>query len=496
MTNLAMNLVNTAAKHADRPALRLGEASLTYAQFEQASQLVAALLQQHGVRAGDRVALMLPNVPHFALLYYGALRIGAVVVPMNPLLKEREVGYHLSDSGARLLFVWTGFEQEGEAGAVLADAKTIVVDPATWPGLLAGLAPVAEVHEAAAGDTAVILYTSGTTGKPKGAELTHANISRNVEICADELIFLTEEDVLFGGLPLFHVFGQTASLNAAVYAGACLTLLPKFEPKAALETVQRDRVTVFEGVPTMYTVLAHYPERDSYDTSSLRVCVSGGAALPVEVLSAFESAFSCIVLEGYGLSETSPVVSINRLDRRRAGSIGVPVSGVEVRIVDEAADDVTVGDIGELIVRGHNVMKSYWGKPDETQKAIPDGWFRTGDLAKHDEDGFIYIVDRKKDLIIRSGYNVYPREVEEVLYEHPAVAEAAVIAFPHAEYGDEIAAVVALKPGSAVEADELREFVKARVAAYKYPRVVELVAALPKGATGKILKREITLTTV
>lgn len=496
MTNLAMNLVHTAAKHPDRPAIRLGDSVLSYAQFEQASQLVAALLAQHGVRPGDRVALMLPNVPHFALLYYGALRLGAIVVPMNPLLKEREVAYHLSDSGARLLFVWTGFEQEGEAGAVLAEAKTIVVEPTTWPGLLAGLAPVAEVHEADADDTAVILYTSGTTGKPKGAELTHANIARNVEICADELIFVSEQDVVFGGLPLFHVFGQTASLNAAIYAGACLTLLPKFDPRAALETIARDKVTIFQGVPTMYTVLAHFPERDHYDTSSLRVCVSGGAALPVEILNAFESAYSCIVLEGYGLSETSPVVSINRLDQRRAGSIGVPVSGVEVRIVDDSAVDVPVGEIGELIVRGHNVMKSYWGKPDETAQAIPDGWFRTGDLARRDEDGFLYIVDRKKDLIIRSGYNVYPREVEEVLYEHPAVAEAAVVAFPHPEFGDEIAAVVALKPGAAAEPDELREFVKAKVAAYKYPRVVEIVTALPKGATGKILKREITLTTV
>ncbi|KIP53304.1 long-chain-fatty-acid--CoA ligase [Leucobacter komagatae] len=496
MTNLAMNLVNTTELHADRPAIRLGDAVLNYGQFEQATQLVAALFHKHGVGPGDRVALMLPNVPHFALLYYGALRIGAVVVPMNPLLKEREVSYHLSDSGAKLLFVWTGFDQAGEAGAALAGAEAIVVDPATWPGLLAGLAPVAEVIDSAAGDTAVILYTSGTTGKPKGAELTHANIARNVEICADELIFLTEEDVLFGGLPLFHVFGQTASLNASVYAGACLTLLPKFDPQGALETVQRDRVTVFEGVPTMFTVLASYPDRESYDTTSLRVCVSGGAALPVEVLGAFEAAYTCIVLEGYGLSETSPVVAINRLDQRRAGSIGLPVSGVDVRIVDESSVDVAVGDIGELIVRGHNVMKAYWGKPEETEKAIPDGWFRTGDLAKHDEDGFLYIVDRKKDLIIRSGYNVYPREVEEVLYEHPAVAEAAVIGFPHAEFGDEIAAVVALKPGSEVAASELREFVKERLAAYKYPRVVEIVAALPKGATGKILKREITLTTV
>ena len=493
MTNLALNLVNTAAQHPDRPAIRLGDFSLTYAQFEHTTQLVAALLAEHGVRPGDRVALMLPNVPHFALLYYGALRLGAIVVPMNPLLKGREVAYHLSDSGARLLFVWTGFEQEGEAGAVLAEAKSIVVDPASWPGLLAGLAPIPAVHEPSDRGTAVILYTSGTTGKPKGAELTHENIARNVEICADELIFVSEEDVVFGGLPLFHVFGQTASMNAAVYAGACLTLLPKFDPQAALETVARDRVTVFQGVPTMYTVLAHFPDRDAYDTSSLRVCVSGGAALPVEVLSAFESAYACTILEGYGLSETSPVVSINRLDQRRAGSIGVPVSGVEVRIIDKTRSDVEPGSIGELVVRGHNVMKGYWGKPVETADAITDGWFATGDLARRDTDGFLYIVDRKKDLIIRSGYNVYPREVEEVLYEHPAIAEAAVIGFAHPEFGQEIAAVVAVKPGAALDPEQLREFAKARLAAYKYPRVVEIVDALPKGATGKILKGEITL---
>lgn len=493
MTNLAMNLMHSASKFPERPAIRLGDATLTYAQFEHSTRLVAALLQQHGVRPGDRVALMLPNVPHFALLYYGALRIGAIVVPMNPLLKQREVAYHLSDSGARLLFVWTGFDQEGEAGAVLADAHAVVVEPASWPGMLAGMTPVSEVWECGDEETAVILYTSGTTGKPKGAELTHANISKNVDLCAEELIFLNETDVIFGGLPLFHVFGQTASLNAAVRSGACLTLLPKFDPTAALETIERDRVTVFEGVPTMYTVLSHYPDKERFDTSSLRVCVSGGAALPVEVLHAFEAAYSCVVLEGYGLSETSPVVAINLLDKRRAGSVGVPVSGVEVRIVDKASHDVAPGEVGELIVRGHNVMKSYWGKPEETASAMPDGWFHTGDLGRRDEDDFLYIVDRKKDLIIRSGYNVYPREVEEVLYEHAAVAEAAVIGFPHAEYGDEIAAVVSLKPGANAGADELREFVKARVAAYKYPRVVEIVEALPKGATGKILKREIVL---
>ncbi|WP_028647466.1 long-chain fatty acid--CoA ligase [Nocardiopsis sp. CNT312] len=490
--NLAQNLARAAAEHAGRPAVKLDDTVLTYAQLAALTEQGAGLLTRQGVRPGDRVALMLPNVPHFAVLYYAALRLGAIVVPMNPLLKGREVEYHLRDSGAGTLFVWEGFRDEAEPAAERAGTACTVVEPTGFTGLLAGADPVEGVAERADEDTAVILYTSGTTGQPKGAELTHANLVRNVELVVRMFDF-TEEDVLFGGLPLFHVFGQTAGLNAAIAVGACLTLLPRFDPTDALEVLVRDRATVFEGVPTMYVALVNHPARGGYDLSPLRLCVSGGAAMPVEVMSAFEEAFGCVVLEGYGLSETSPLASINTPDQRRPGSIGTPVEGVEFRLVGLEGEDLGPGEVGEIAVRGHNVMKGYWGRPEETARAIRDGWFHTGDLARKDGEGFYFIVDRKKDMIIRGGYNVYPREVEEVLYEHPAVAEAAVVGVPHAELGEEVGAMVAFKPGEDATPEELRDFVKARVAAYKYPRLVVTTDALPKGPTGKILKRSITV---
>jgi long-chain acyl-CoA synthetase len=492
VVNVADALAHAATAYADRPAVKLDDAQLSYAQLDTASQHIAGLLAARGIGPGDRVGIMLPNVPHWGILYYGVLRAGAVAVPMNPLLKEREVAYYLSDSGAGLIFAWHGFGAEARAGAKLADAEAVLIDPAEFLGLLGSAAPVAGVVDRAADDTAVILYTSGTTGQPKGAELTHDNLTRNVEV-GRALLDASPDDVVFGGLPLFHVFGQTCGLNASVAAGACLTLLPRFDATKTLEILQRDKVTIFQGVPTMYVALVNHPNRADYDLSSLRVCASGGAAMPVEVMTAFEKEFGCVVLEGYGLSETSPVASFNTLARRRPGSIGFPVSGVEFRIVDDADKDVSEGDPGEIVIRGHNVMKGYWGKPEATRAAIKDGWFHTGDVARRDEDGFYFIVDRKKDMIIRGGYNIYPREIEEVLYEHPAVAEAAVIGMKHAELGEEVAAVVALKPGAEATADELRDYVKSKVAAYKYPRRIELVSSLPKGPTGKILKREITL---
>jgi long-chain acyl-CoA synthetase len=297
--------------------------------------------------------------------------------------------------------------------------------------------------------------------------------------------------VVMGCLPLFHVFGLTCGLNATIASGSTLTLLPRFDPGKALEIIQRDRVTIFEGVPTMYAAMLHHTgERP--DVSSLRLCVSGGAAMPVEVLRGFEEAFGCIILEGYGLSETSPVASFNHPDKvRKPGSIGTPIAGVEMRLIDVDGADVPPGEVGEIAIRGHNVMKGYWGRPDATAEAIQDGWFQTGDLARVDEDGYYYIVDRKKDLIIRGGYNVYPREIEEVLYEHPDVAEAAVIGIPHAELGEDVGAAVKLKPGGTATPADLRAFARERVAAYKYPRHIWIVDDLPKGPTGKILRREV-----
>ena len=492
--NLAANLVSSAASFADRVATRLGDATTTYRQLDDQSASVAGLLAARGVLPGDRVGLMLPNVAEFAPVYYGILRSGAVVVPMNPLLKAREVAYYLSDSGAKWMFVWHGFAGEAEAGAAHADASAIVVDPATFAGLLGGTDSAPGVVGRDSSDTAIILYTSGTTGQPKGAELTHGNLNSNVAVTQSDLLNLTPDDVIFGGLPLFHAFGQTCTLSAAIAAGATLSLLPRFDAVGALDILTTHKATVFAGVPTMYSALLAAPDRSAHDVSALRVCVSGGAALPVEVLRQFEDAFGCPVLEGYGLSETSPVASFNRPDGRKPGSIGTPVTGVEMRVVDAEGSALPHGEIGEIAIRGHNVMKGYWNKPEATAEAISaDGWFRTGDVGKVDEDGYFFIVDRKKELIIRGGYNVYPREIEEVLYEHPDIAEAAVIGVPHAQLGEEVAAAIALKPGTSSTAADLQTYVKSQVAAYKYPRMVWLVDSLPKGPTGKILKRDIVV---
>jgi long-chain acyl-CoA synthetase len=490
--NLALNLTATVWEQGDRTAVTLDEVALTYAELGERSARMAHLLRQRGLRAGDRVGVMLPNVPEFAVAYYGVLRAGGVVVPMNVLLKRREVAFYLGDAGSRLVVAWHGFSDEARAGALRAGAECLVVEPAAFDRLLSGVEARHEVAARGAEDTAVVLYTSGTTGKPKGAELTHANLRRNVEVVR-ELFSIERDDVILGALPLFHSFGQTCTLNAAIAYGACLALAPRFDARQTLELIERRRATVFAGVPTMYSALLNHPDRDRLDVASLRLCVSGGAALPVEVLRAFEAAFGCIVLEGYGLSETSPVASFNHPDReRKPGSIGTPIRGVEMKVVDDARDEVAQGEVGEIAIRGHNVMKGYWEQPEASAEAIDaDGWFYTGDMARIDEDGYFFIVDRKKELIIRGGYNVYPREIEEVLYEHPAVLEAAVIGVPHAELGEEVGAAVALVPGSQVGERDLRDYLKSQVAAYKYPRHVWFVDELPKGPTGKILKREI-----
>jgi long-chain acyl-CoA synthetase len=459
-----MNLATSAARGGDGIALTCDGARITYRQLDENSARIAGHLRGQGMKPGDRVGIKLPNVPQFAFAYYGVLRAGGVVVPMNVLLKERESAFYVGDSEARL----------------------VLESPDEVDGLVAAAEPAREIVERAPDVTAVILYTSGTTGKPKGAELTHGNLTRNAEIAMD-LLSLGREDVILGALPLFHSFGQTCGLNATVAAGARLALIPRFDPGAVLARIEGEGVTVFEGVPTMYAALLNHPGRERFDVAPLRTCVSGGAALPVEVLHGFEAAFGCVILEGYGLSETSPVACFNHPYRERIpGSIGTPVDGVEMKLLDVAEG------VGEIAIRGHNVMKGYWRRPEATAEAIDaDGWFRTGDVARVDEQGRYFIVDRKKDLIIRGGYNVYPREIEEVLYEHPAVREAAVVGLPHPTLGEEIGAAVALKPGAEVDEGELRDHVREALAAYKYPREVWFVDELPKGPTGKILKRKL-----
>ncbi|WP_042378283.1 long-chain-fatty-acid--CoA ligase [Streptacidiphilus melanogenes] len=493
MSNLAEFLVETARRQPERSALRLGPAAIDYAELDELTARAAALLRAEGVRPGDRVALMLPNVPEFVVLYYGILRTGAVVVPLNPLLKTRETDYHLRDSGAVLLFEWHAAPGEGAQGAAAAGVPHVSVEPADFTARLAAHAPHEEVADTAGDDVAVLLYTSGTTGRPKGAALTHHGLRHNTETVAANLERLTSDDVVVGCLPLFHIFGQTCGMNAAVRGGATLVLVPRFDARTVLETIARDRATIFQGVPTMYAALLEQPDLDEGDVAALRMCISGGASLPVEVLHGFERRFGCMILEGFGMSETSPVVTFNHPDRpRKPGSIGTPVRDVEVRLLDEEGKQVAQGEVGELAVRGPNLMKGYWNRPEETAATVPDGWLRTGDLARQDEDGYLYIVDRKKDLIIRGGYNVYPREIEEVLYEHPAVALVAVVGTPDERLGEEVAAAVVLRPGAGATPEELVEFTKERVAAYKYPRHVWVMDALPMGPSGKILKREIT----
>jgi len=499
MSNLSLNLVAAARNHPDRPALRCDELELTFSQFDAAAARVATFLEREGIEPGDRVGVMLPNTPAFAVAFYGILRRGAVAVPMNPLLKGREIAFYLTNTGAKALFATATFAEEAAAGATAAGAQCWLTDDAGLAAMTAGLSEQPTPVERADTDAAVILHTSGTTGKPKGAELTHGGLNRNQEVTARTLIEVGANDVIMGCLPLFHVFGLTCGLNAAVAAGAMLTLMPRFDPRKAIEVIARDRVTVFEGVPTMYSALLSVADDIvSEATESLRVCVSGGASLPVAVLTDFEKTYRATILEGYGLSETSPVACFNHPDRaRKPGSIGVPIEGVQMRVVDADGDEVPQGQAGEIQIRGHNVMKGYWNLPDATAAAISaDGWFASGDIGTVDEDGYFTIVDRKKDLIIRGGFNVYPREIEEVLYEHPDVAEAAVIGLPHESLGEEIGAAVALKDGALADPDELREFVKERVAAYKYPRHIWILDELPKGPTGKLLRREITVPTI
>ncbi|MGK2877572.1 MAG: long-chain-fatty-acid--CoA ligase [Solirubrobacterales bacterium] len=493
MANLADALTKTAAEHPSAIAIKLDDVELPYAALEGMAAHIAGLLVERGVEPGDRVGIMLPNVPYFPAIYYGILKAGAAVVPMNVLLKGREASFYLSDSGAKQFFAWEGFADEAAIAAEEAGVPLTVVTPGEFEQLIATAAPLQENVPRADDDTCVILYTSGTTGTPKGAELTHANIGSNVETTV-EMFHFTPDDVLFGGLPLFHSFGQTCAMNSAIAAGSTVTLLPRFDAAKAIEIIDRDGVTVFMGVPTMFVGLLHDPSVENVDASSLRYCVSGGASLPVEVLSGVEDKLGAKLLEGYGLSETSPVASFNVPSKpSKPGSIGTPVAGVEMKLVDDDGNDVPDGPdaVGEIAIKGPNVMKGYWKRDDATAEVMRGDWFLSGDIGRRDDEGYYFIVDRKKEMIIRGGYNVYPREIEEVIYEHPAVMEAAVIGVPDETHGEEIAAVIGLKPGQTATADEIQAFVKERVAAYKYPRHIWFVDELPKTATGKILKRGI-----
>jgi long-chain acyl-CoA synthetase len=514
MLNLSVLLEDSARHYPTRDAVVLGGTRLTYAQVNGAANQVANLLVSRGIKPGDKVALSCPNLPYFPIVYSGILKAGAVVVPLNVLFKGREVAYHLGDSQAKAYFCFQGTPDlpmgaEGHAGFAQADGCEhffmIMADPSapssvdgteTMAAAMQGQSPVFDSAATEATDTAVILYTSGTTGQPKGAELSHANLVMNALTCNRLFQAAPATDTHLVTLPLFHSFGSTVNMNAGFATAATLVLLPRFEPTAAVGLLQNEGITLFAGVPTMYWgLLGALTEGVDVEkiASTLRVAVSGGASLPVEIIKDVKARFGIQILEGYGLSETSPVATFSDPDRDpRPGSIGIPIWGVECKLVDGEWNEVTdLDQIGEIAIRGHNIMKGYYNRPEATAEVIKDGWFRTGDLARRDADGFYYIVDRAKDMIIRGGYNVYPREIEEVLMSHPAVSLAAVIGVPDQTHGEEVKALVILNPGAEITEAELGEWCKETMAAYKYPRVIEFVASLPMTATGKILKREL-----
>ncbi|MCY7395242.1 MAG: long-chain fatty acid--CoA ligase [Nocardioides sp.] len=520
--NLSTLLETSAEKYADRDAIIFGDTRLTYAQVNGAANQVANVLVSRGIEPGDKVALSCPNLPYFSIVYWGILKAGASVVPLNVLLKGREVAYHLADSDAKAYFCFQGTDElpigaEGYAGfgetepcehffMITADpaAESPIEGTDTMGRSMADQPPTFDTVATDEDDTAVILYTSGTTGKPKGAELRHRNMRDNAMSGAD--LFgadADKPDTYLGVLPLFHSFGQTVIQNGSAAFGGTVVMLPRFEAGPALSLMASEKVTFFAGVPTMYWGLLGALDDSDVDVkelaANLRVAAAGGSALPVEVHKDFQRKFGVTILEGYGLSETSPVASFSPYGEPvRPGSIGIPIPGVEMKLIDpESWDDIDVGDdpenaVGEIAIKGHNIMKGYYDRPEATDEAIWDGWFRSGDLGRRDADGWYYIVDRSKDMIIRGGFNVYPREIEEVLLTHPDVSLAAVIGTPHESHGEEIKAFVILNKGASVTSDELRAWGKEQMATYKYPRVVEIVPELPMTATGKILKRELS----
>lgn len=514
MLNLAVLLEASAKEVPNRTAVIFNEHRLSYAQVNGAANQVANGLTKLGIGRGDKVAISCPNLPYFPIVYYGILKSGATVVPLNVLLKPREIAYHLDDSDAKAYFCFEGTPDlpMGKMGLAgfneVAGCEHFVMMTANPAGpspiegtqtlgrFMLSQSPAFNTVGTSPDDTAVILYTSGTTGRPKGAELSHSNMVMNAKL-SDNMYTALDHEVHLITLPLFHSFGQSVQMNAGFYARATLSLLPRFDPHAAFAIMERDNVTIFAGVPTMYWAMLNLPSaEEKYDldkiAENLRICCSGGSAMPVEVMKAFEAKYRVPILEGYGLSETSPVATFNPFDGvRKAGSVGIPVWGVDVRVVDEQGEDVATDELGEIVIRGHNVMKGYYKREDATAEAFRNGWFYTGDIGRKDADGYIYIADRVKDMIIRGGFNVYPREIEEVMMTHPAISLVSVIGIPHDSHGEEVKAFVILHEGQSISDSELVAWCKENMAAYKYPRHIEFRDSLPMTATGKVLKREL-----
>ena len=503
MLNVAQILAGAAVTAPHRTALRFGELALSVETLEDLTKQAAQLFVREGVGPGHRVAMVMPNTPHFPVVYYGALRTGATIVPLSPLLTAGELEYILRDCTPTVLVAWSGFH---DAAAKAAEACGVRVTYSAGPagGPETGLPDLFESAAATAtgdhaiawtdaSDLAVIIYTSGTTGSPKGAALTHDNLLWNMRLVSEK-VGLLPGDVALAALPFFHSYGQTCLLNAGLHAGVELVLQPRFDAAAALDLIERHRITLFMGVPSMHAAALAEQRSRPRDLSSLRWLASGGSGLAAGLRQELERELQVPVYEGYGLSETSPITHICGPGSDRPGKVGRPLWGIEQRVVSDDGTLLGVGAVGELHVRGHAVMPGYYGRPDATAAVIDaDGWFATGDMATIDEDGFVQIVDRKKDLIIRNGHNVYPSDIETVLSAHPAVQLSAVIGVPDDRVGEEVAAIVMLKPGAEVTTDEISAFVKERIAGDKYPRIVRIVGDLPLGPTGKVLKRAIDL---
>lgn len=500
--NLSIILRESAKSHPESTAVIHEGGKLTYRDLDAQSDRVAAELVRLGVQPGDAVGVQLPNVLEFVVTLYGILKAGGVIIPMNVLNKGPEIGYFLTHCQARVLITHGDCAVEAAKGVDQAGAEYLYVLGAAknLPGGARDFAELTEGERTSPppftlrdpSDTAVLLYTSGTTGRPKGVKLTHFQLYMNAA-AHREAFQMDEHCVVIAVMPLFHALGLSGILNATILAGGAVDLLPKFDATNVLTAIQQHRATILHGVPTMYHAMLHHPQASSFDTSSLRVCGSAGAAIAAELLDGFEREFGVEILEMYGLTESGPLATYNHPGHRKPYSIGTPIWGTEIQIWDEDNVQLPAGKehVGEIVIRGHNTMAGYLNDEKATAEAFAGGWLHSGDLGYRDEEGFFFVVDRKKEMIIRGGYNVYPREVEEVLYQHPAVFEAAVVGVPNERLGEEVAAYVSLKAGEVTEEQQLIDFVKERVAAYKFPRTVVIVDDLPKSATGKILKLQL-----
>jgi long-chain acyl-CoA synthetase len=512
MLNVTSFLSDSAVKYANKPAFTFMDNTLTFAQVNGAACQVANGLIAQGIQKGDKVALSCLNLPYFPIIYFGILKMGAIVVPLSVLLKEEEILFHIENSHAKAYFCFEGTADlpMGEMGYSafnkvsrceyfinimgLPTAASPFENVQTLGSLMQGMSAKFDTLSTSAEDTAIIVYTSGTTGQPKGAELTHSNLVMNAMVC-QEFIRIRSDDTQLVVLPLFHIFAMTVQMNMGIYKGTHSILLPRFDANDAYKLMVKHKVTVFAGVPTMYWGMINGMDESceaTKITENLRLAVSGGAALPLVVLNDFKDKFDLKILEGYGMSEGSPVVTFNQPDVGfKAGSIGTPIWGVQVKLIDDEGNEVAQGEKGELLYKGHNVMKGYYNRPEANAATITDGWLHSGDIAIKDEDGFYFIVDRSKDMIIRGGLNVYPRQIEEVMIQHEAVSLVAVIGKPNDKMGEEIKAFVVLNKDMSVSADDLKAWTKERIASYKYPREIVFLEALPMSATGKILKKEL-----